>query len=230
MKIIVFIITFYSISIFSQHQPQSQKLFTLFDKTIGLENTDLSYGKLYTEKFRTLGENHHFLNTNQFKKGKVTYQNQTFYAVSLKYDTADDQLIVNIDGHFKNKSIILEKAYVSSFSIFKKTFFKSSSYGYLEILQKNDQIIFYKKNKKNKKKKLNEDFVYYKFIDKNTYFISYKNQLHKIDSKKDILKILPNQKKEISLFYKNNKKLRKQDRDTFFSLLCKKISNTLTSN
>ena len=54
--------------------------------------------------------------------------------------------------------------------------------------------------------------------------------LHKIDSKKDILKILPNQKKEISLFYKNNKKLRKQDRDTFFSLLCKKISNTLTSN
>ena len=82
MKLLIAMATFFALPIFSQHKPESQKLFTLFDQTVGIKNTDLSYGTLFIDKYRKLDGNHQFLNEDDFKKGTVNYQNQIFYLTS----------------------------------------------------------------------------------------------------------------------------------------------------
>jgi len=69
--------------------------------------------------------------------------------------------------------------------------------------------------------------VYFKFSEKNQYYLNYKEVYYKITHKKDIYKILPNQKNNISSFYKLNKELMKNDIDKFYQLLLKSIVNNL---
>ena len=229
MKIIAVLASLYSLSLFSQHQPANQKLFTLFDQTIGIQNTDLSYGTLYLDKYRVTKENHPFLDENKFQKGKVNYQLQTYYEVLLKYELVDDQLILNFSNNYENRSIILEKGMLSSFSIGSKNFIKDTTLGYLEVLHASKAISILKKNQKNKKKKLNEAYVYYKFLPEHSYYLNFKGKLHPINKKKDLLKILPNQKELINSIYKSQKKLLKQNTDTFYALLSQKVSTHLIS-
>ena len=108
MKIHFAIALFFSMSIYSQVSNETKAAYNLYDEIIGLENTALSYGKYYSEKYRTLDNNHQY-----FVKGNVTYQNKTFYNVYLKYNTSEDLLIV-----INKNQIALENALVSNFELY----------------------------------------------------------------------------------------------------------------
>ncbi len=219
MKIHFAIALFFSMSIYSQVSNETKAAYNLYDEIIGLENTALSYGKYYSEKYRTLDNNHQYFVKNDFVKGNVTYQNKTFYNVYLKYNTSEDLLIV------KNKNqIALENALVSNFKLYEKDFINTETLGYLEVIYKNEQFNFFKKNKKNKRKKLNESFVYYKFLDKNTYYLKIDVNYYEVENKKDVINHFPELKKLISNTYKTNKKLYKTNTDSFYKLLGNVIS------
>tara|TARA_R110000765_G_scaffold422993_1_gene531287 strand:- start:388 stop:1080 length:693 start_codon:yes stop_codon:yes gene_type:complete len=230
MKFFSFLFLLFSFALFSQKNSNTQNLYKKFDSIVNLKNTSLPYGKVFTEKYRTKENNHQYFDVNQFVIGEVSYQNQAFFDVKIKYDINEDDLIVTVDTDFENYSIILEKAFVEKFKINTKTFINTNEFGYLEILFDSNEISFFKKNTKSKQKKEDKSFVYFKFSEKNQYYLSYKEVYYKITRKKDIHEILPNQKNNISSFYKLNKELMKNDIDKFYQLLSKTIVNNLKSN
>jgi hypothetical protein len=226
MKFFLLLTVFFTVPTLAQEN--SNSLYKAFDNIVGLKNTDLSYGTLYTEKYRTLEDNHPFLDQSNFVIGNVKYQNQVFFDVFMKYDIAEDHLILNLSSTFENRSIILEKSFVTSFTIANKSFFKVKEYGFCEVLQKANAIELFKKNVKEKKKKLNTSFVYYKFLENNYYLLKYNDAYYKVENKKDFYNIFPSSKNIIATFYKENKNLRKTNLDQFYSLLAISISTNST--
>jgi len=228
MKVFLFLIVFLSLPVLAQDK--NKNVYNAFDDVVGLKNTALSYGKLFYEKYRTLDDNNQYFLKNEFVKGDVTYQNQIFYDVHIKYDVADDNLIVNLPSTFENRSIILEKYFLEKFTLQNSTFLNLRKEGLHELLFSSNGITLFKKWVKLKKKKLNKSFVYYKFIEKNFYSLMLNDHYYEINNKKDIIKIFPNQKKIISSFYKANKSLHKKNLDTFYLLLSEKISSNSINN
>lgn len=247
MKIQTIIALLFTMQLFSQNSKETKAIYTLFDQTIHLSNTSLSYGKLYQEQYRTLNDNHQYLSSREFTKGNVTYQNQTFYEVDLKYDISEDFLIV----HIEEKSIVLEKAMVTTFTLLKKTlehieksentevtnykyteknFINNIKLGYLEFLYGDEQLAFYKKNKKNRRKKLNESFVYYKYLENPIYYLEIGNEFYEVKNKKDLIKYFPKYKKLINNTYKTHRKLAQNQKDNFYPLLGKTISNAIKNS
>lgn len=214
-------------SIFSQSQKEVQQLHSLYDKSIGLNNTDLSYGKIYKEKYRTK-TSHQYYKLDAFVLGNVNYQNHNFYDVYLKYDLADDQLICSIKHNKSSVAIVLEQDLVSSFTINTKQF-KKTALGYLEELYSNANLTFLKKYKKEKKKKLNDSFLYYKFISKPIYYVKFNNNYFEINKRKDLLKALPNYSKLIKNFYRQNNTLKKKNLNMFYISLAKEINNKMNN-
>ena len=208
-------------------QSDFKEYYTKFDRVVGLKNTKLSYGILYKENYRTLKENHHYLNSDAFKKGTVTYQNETFYNVPLKYDLDTDQLIVNIKDEFETFSIQLEKSFVTTFSIKQQLFKNTKETGFNEVLFSSNAITLFKKHLKKKKKKTDQSFMYYKFIKESRYVIYYKNAYFKGNKKKDLVKVFPKQKNFIDSYYKTNKEMKKNNFDAFLTQFIQMLSTKL---
>lgn len=228
MKIFLLLIVFFSVPIIAQNNAKS--LHKAFDEVVGLKNTDLSYGTLFAEKYRTLDDNHQYFQKNEFVKGEVTYQNQTFYDVLIKYDLHEDRLIVNLPSTFENRSILLEKFLSEAFKLQNSSFFNLKEHGFHELLFSSKEVTLYKKWTKLKKKKLNKSFVYFKFIEKNLYFLVKNASYQQIKNKKDFIQLFPNQKKMISSFYTSNRILKKKNLDEFYLLLSKEISSNSINN
>ncbi len=126
-KKIVFLILF---ELFLNIHPiQSQtsndiNTYNWFDTTVGRINLDINNGIPHTNSFRTLSTDIHLYLINKYESGKVTYENQTYYDVKLKYDIYRDILVLNPDGGSENIGINLIQNKVSSFSILDKNFIK----------------------------------------------------------------------------------------------------------
>tara|TARA_R100000789_G_C2981141_1_gene143496 strand:+ start:53 stop:736 length:684 start_codon:yes stop_codon:yes gene_type:complete len=222
MKIILALLLLFSAATYSQNN--NKDLYIAFDKTIGLENTNLSYGKLFTEKYRTTQENHPYLKKNDFQTASVNYQKESFYNILLKYDVLEDELIITIPNDYGNRSLILEKAKVKGFTLDNKTFVNDITYGFLQVLYHINNTTLYKKNSKTKKKKLNKSYVYYKFIENNSYQLRINETNFEVKNKKDFIDLFPLQKKLITDFYKANRDIRKNNLDQFFLRLTTQLS------
>lgn len=229
MKFFLPLFLLFSFAAFCQNENSKKDLLTTFDSIIGLKNTDLSYGTIYTKKYRTLENNHQFFKSANFVIGQITYQNQEFYDVLLKYDLAEDQILLNLSSTFENRSIILEKSFVTSFSIANAFFINTDEYGFCEILEKTNSIELLKKNVKDKKKKVNKSFVYYSFLENNSFILKYKKEYYPISNKKDFYELFPINKKTIATFYKANSRLRKNNLDQFYTLLVSIISKEISN-
>lgn len=207
-----------------------------FDKTVGQGNLDFNNGVPYTNTFQTVGDSHLFL-INNFELGKLSYENQNYFDVKLKYDIYRDILILNPSEQSENIGISLIQNKVASFSIQDKNFVKLDrkvenlpefTAGYYEEYRVASDFVFYIKHHKIQQKTLSENGVFYTFKDDNTYFLDLKGTVHKITGKNDILKLFPEQKKQINGFYLMNREQRKSDLNLFMKNLMKYISNSLS--
>lgn len=207
-----------------------------FDKTVGQENLDIINGVPHTNPYRTTVGNSLYYN-DQYDTGTLTYEGQTYYNVKLKYDTYRDILVLNLFDDTESIGINLITAKVSSFSIKDKNFINIEkknpelpefSTGYYEENKNFSDFIFYIKHRKNQQKSIKEDQIFYSFTDNTLFFLDLKNKLYSIKSKNDIIKLFPDQKKEINGFYLMNRELRKSDENQFMRNLMKYISNSLS--
>ena len=66
--------------------------------------------------------------------------------------------------------------------------------------------------------------MYYKFLDKNTYYLKIDVNYYEVENKKDVINHFPELKKLISNTYKINKKLYRTNTDSFYKLLGNVIS------
>lgn len=216
---------------FSQEVTTNRENIVLFDNIVGLENTSLFNGKRYYNTYKTIPSNTNFFKFTDYTKGNVTYNNQPFYEVDLKYDVTTDQLITKLTGDKSYINIELVKDKVTDFQIDKHHFINSKSLlkddvsdlGFLEIAYSSDHYKFLIKRDKKVSKKLDNKKYVFVFKTDDVFYLFYNDELHPISSYRTVHKILPNRKKDIKSFYKFNKKLFKKDEGQFFISLFKNL-------
>lgn len=210
-------------------------IYNWFDKVTGKENLDINNGTLNNNPYKTIGYESMYYNNDDYQSGTLNYENQIYFDVYLKYDLYNDQLIINPSGLNKKIGINLNSSKVASFTIEGKHFVKIDKKdslkpevptGYYEEIKIAPDFIFYIKHHKEIRKKISDNGVYYNFTSNNLFFIKYLNKISKIERKKDILKLFPEQKKQINEFYLMNREIKKSNLNQFMENLIKSISNS----
>lgn len=239
-KKIVFLILF---ELFLNIHPiQSQtsndiNTYNWFDTTVGKDNLDINNGVPHTNPYRTLKSDIYLYLVDKYESGKVIYEDQAYYDVKLKYDIYRDILVLNPAGGSENIGINLIQNKVRLFSILDKNFIKKErtnqdipefTSGYYEETKVAPELILYIKHHKEMQKTISDNIIYYIFKDKNSYYIDLKGKIYLIKSKSDLVKLFPEQKKQINGFYLLNRELRKSDLNQFMKNLMKYTFNSLS--
>lgn len=227
------------LNIFNIHSQTNNEIVTYnwFDKTIGKENLDIINGVTHTNPYTTTVRNTHLYYIDEYLLGKLIYEGQTYYNVNLKYDIYRDILVLNPFGESENIGINVITNKVESFSIQDKNFVNITkkdpivaefSPGYYEENKIAPNFIFYIKHHKNQQKVITEGVLSYTFRENTSFFLDFKNKIYPIKSKNDIIKLFPEQKKQINGFYLMNRELRNSDENQFMRNLMKYINNSLS--
>jgi hypothetical protein len=212
-------------------------IYKWFDTEVGEENLDINNGTFHSNPYNTIGQNSMYYIDDQYEFGSLRYEGQNYYNVKLKYDVFRDELILNPYGESEYIGIILIQDKIQSFLIKGKSFVKieQKDYqspelvtGYYEKNKIGTDLILYIKHHKNITKNINNNGLSYKFREDNLFFLDYKNTAHIINSKNDIIKLFPKQKKQIKVFYSTNRKIRKSDLNQFMENLIRNINNSLS--
>ena len=231
---------------FSQTSSELNDYYTWFDTVIGEGNTGIYNGTRYIEKYITEKKNHKFFLFNEYRTGNLVYNHQPYYDIYMKYDLYEDELIVKLPYRSFHVFIKLIKEKIDEFSIkdfrndlsSKEHYFitnslfkinnEESSLGFYEVINETSSITLLKKHHKSRAQYINNLNSYSKFSNRNYFAILFKNNYYKINSKKDIIHLFPDFKKNISAFYRKERKLSKTNKQAFFTILVKEITTFIT--
>jgi hypothetical protein len=226
---------FLNISYIHCQSNEKTSLYDLFDNAVGRDNLNINNGVVHSEPFRPMPNKNRYY-VEEFNIGDLSFEGEIYKNVNLKYDIYDDQVIYKEIGETDNLPITLLKDKIDYFTIKNKKFvnLKAESVKFPNLIKgiyeegfAGDDVSFYIKHRKEKIKVFQSDGVYYNFIYYIDYFIKYNNFFYKVDSEKDIRKIFPSYKKEISNYYSTDKKLERSDKKQFMENLTKQINGLL---
>jgi hypothetical protein len=217
-------------------------LYTKFDSIVERKNLEINNGPRHINHYRTINKSHSYYFTDKFILGEALYNKQYYYDIELKYDVNNDQLVLKPMDEYNYLGIILSKEKTASFTINKKKFVNLNydnpsvpEYinGYYQEIIIGNTLLFYIKNLKTRKKIIDnkqlsdvaEQVTYDEFTDKNTYYIKYNNAYYSINSKKEIITIFPEKKKEIKEYYSKNSELEQSNKELFLENILKLITS-----
>jgi len=212
-KLFLFLFVLFFIKTFAQKNDILNDAYLIFDNIVGQEKTKLYNGKRYYNIYKSTKNNHNFFNTPDYVKGNVVYDGDPFFNVDLKYDLLNDQLIFrpSEEKSFVNTELIKDK--VLKFSFNDHQFINAKSLknnslvsGFLEVIYSSSRFNIYAKRKKTVTERIINSKLTYLFSNEPSFYIIYKEQLTKIDSKKTFRKIFNTYSKELKTEINKNKK------------------------
>ncbi len=220
---------FTSSFLFSQNEPSNEEYYKVYDSFSSNQNNDLINGQEYIDLYyRNLRrDNHKFYNSDSFLEGSVVYRNQPYYGVKLKYDLLHDLIILESINQ-KVNHLSLNSESVTEFILEDSKFVRLPNKkdlegfyrnGFFKEIYNSDNYTFYTKCIKDKSEVINDNLVKYTFRDKDIQVLLYKDNFYRINKIKNLISVLPFEKKEIKSFYKKNKKQYKKDREQFYKRL-----------
>ncbi len=214
---------------------EKPSLYDFFDNSIGKDNLNINNGVVHSEPFRPIpNKNRYYI--DEFNIGDLSFEGEIYTNVNLKYDIYDDQVIYKKNGETDNLPITVIKDKVDFFIFKNKKFvnlksefikFPNLIKGFYEENYIGNEVSLYTKHHKGKIKVFELDGVYHNFIYNSYFFIKYKGIFYKIVSEKDVKNVFRIYKKEISNYYKTNKKLEQSDKKQFMENLTKQINGLL---
>lgn len=244
LAILLLFIAFNGFKTYSQNNSEIA-LYHRFDSIVGKENLGINNGIRYINFYRTVDKSHSYYFTEQFSLGNLFYDNQSYNDIEIKYDVNSDVLVLKPMDEYSYLGIVLSTEKVASFVINTKKFVNinygnslpaESMNGYFQEIFIENSFTFYIKHKKTRKKIIDtkslsdgEKVTYDEFTDKNTYFIKYNSTFYNINSKKEVITIFPDKKKEIKEYYSKNSELESSNKEQFLENLMKYI-NSLSAN
>lgn len=214
---------------FPYAQTDPQVFYNQFDEIVGSYSGDLNTGQRFEDIYPTNSKTEfRFLELENSVIGTVTYNTQVYYNCSIKYDLLEDNLVFENKNTLNNYAIILDESLVSSFTILDRVFvklpLKASKFsfyknGFFEVIMKSNPFNLYVKHEKFARKRVGDKSVYYNYPGTETLVLEHNFEFYEIDSKNDIIKILPDRKEEIKSFYKTYKNLESQNKSEFLKTL-----------
>ena len=185
-------------------QDQKEK-YIFFDAIVGIENSDLHYGKVYQEKHRVKSKKTKFFPEPDFVLGSVVFKGQSYFDINLKYNVYDDELLMLVDKQFGGSILQLHKEHVTSFKIGNHFFIKIENTeltnGFYEVALEKSVFSLLKKHLKSPKQLLGEKQVFYEFEDdEKEYFLLYQDDNHSIEKATDLIAIFSKYQTELRSF------------------------------
>ncbi|GLB50554.1 hypothetical protein [Neptunitalea lumnitzerae] len=231
--LIVFLCLFFICNIYAQENQET--IYIQHDSIAGLNYLDVYNGTVHFNKDITLKGEHRYLYTN-FKSTTVNYDGEKYFHIQTKYDLVNDVLTILPYKSTSNVSINAITDKVASFYIneLNRNFVnldvlavEGSAHGFYEKLTENKELELYTKFIKKPRDiiKNNRSLITYNLSE--TYYVVYKNTLHEVESASSFIDLFPSKKDLIKNFFKENKKLRKNNLPDFLSRLTKQLDQSL---
>jgi len=181
--------------------------------------TSLYNGSEYVDYAYTINEGTPFFEDTQFSNGTVTYDDVLYTNVPILYDEVLEEVVIK-DAYSRGK-IILNTEKVTGFSMLNQHFVKLSPDssgkspirpGFYDVLYNSDIISVYKRQTKKVLESVTVTLGLSRTIDEqNDYFIKKGTIYYTVNSKRDVLNITKDKKKEVQQFIRKNKfNIRKQ--------------------
>jgi len=233
---------FYLLSIFLtcssvvHGQIENNSLYEAFDKTVGKNNLGLNNGKIHLNNLRQANDTHRYFGVDKYQTGNVIYDHQEYTGISLKYDILNDVVISKVSGENNKIGIDLIREKTAAFYINGKKFVnlnfenpKAPTFvnGFYEDYSEGLKLALYTKFSKAKIEVLASDGVFYKFEQTIRYVVAYQGNYYRISSAKDMIRMLPEQEKNIEDYYGMNASMERTDKPMFMKDLIRYISNFL---
>jgi hypothetical protein len=188
------------------------------------DKQSLLNGRIWRNQYSNAFNDQFFL-TNTFLKGSVTFNGRRFNNLDLKYDIANDELILSIESY---PVISMNKEKVDSFSLVYgnrnyliiNTGTDSSDVlrGYVNVLYDGPSSLFVKYTKKIQP--LAVDGRYDLFFQEHRIYLKKGKEIVPVAGKRKLLKLLEDKKREIRNYIKsNNLRLMQKDPGTFIPVL-----------
>ena len=195
-----------------------------YEQTVGV-NSPLYKGKEYVDyTFRIQGDQ--YFQSYIWEKGSVYYDGLLYSDVSMKYDIANEVLIVD-HAHLPFQ-VALESANIDYFSLLDHHFIRLEadtlthagiSTGFYDLLY-DGKTRFLVKRAKILKDAIEDRQLHYWFEATDRYFIQKDDVFHRVKSKRSVLKVFYDHKKDIQRFMKRNKiKFRKQPEEAIHRIV-----------
>jgi len=206
--------------------------YSLYDKAIGIQNTEIYNGTEIIETERVVqGKNKYFFD-DSFVPATVIFDNQPYYDVEVNYNIYDDVVIVRLKNQVSKNSFkpVQEKVEGFKYKNYDFEHYISENQkdlsGFYQILGKYEGTALLKKHRQERKSKLNKKIPFYEYLTlEGDFFIKKDNRLTEIDSKSDWNDLYPEKEAVIKRYFRDNKKLKRHDKDTFVHGLYNSVSN-----
>lgn len=201
------------------------------DSILGYDNLPYQNGVEYINRYPATSYNTSQFLENKYNPSLLSYKNQIYIDVNLKYDVFDDLLLFKSNTQFFLETNFITKQ-IDYFILKNKKFKKietesenknTTTVGFYEEIDINSKCTLYAKYKKTVKTEITNNEIFYHFYDYKIYYLFYNNALQEIGSKSDVIQLFPNLKKEIKAFYDKEKKLKETNIQLFYQNLFKTI-------
>jgi len=157
------------------------------------------------DRYEPLKEEHPYLYSDDWMAGSVVYDGIRYENLSLQYDIRYDEVILE---YFNGISIRLVKVKVQSFTLEQHTFVHLSDPqvgdGYYELLYDGTTKV-YAKHLKLFQETAADHKIERWFVEKTRYYVWSQGTYHTITSKKTLLGVFGDKKKELNQFASRNK-------------------------
>lgn len=191
---------------------QAEELISLSDYVFG-KDIRLVSGKIYSQpKLKAAG--HPFMQSRDWKTGSVDINGKNFTGLSLNYDIFEDKLIFLDETPDGNKKVLLlNKNQVRGFTIANHSFVTLSPSEILNITENqyfeviySGSVSFYNRWTKDFETVATQEFPSGLFLEaKITRFFRKGNELHKINSRFDLLKLCEDHSEEVRKYLRKHR-------------------------
>ncbi|WP_160114607.1 hypothetical protein [Aquimarina sp. AU474] len=229
-------------SLFSQTIPEEGRYYVWFDQIFGEEHTGLYNGRQYVDLDvnKIYEDKHSFFSSDKVLFGTVRYDDQTYYNVGMKYNLETDAVLITLKPGAVTSILQLIPDKIQSFKIDGHSFVRLENplmsenldSGFFEIITKNNNFTLYKKNRKVRRKRLEElggSKIYYEFTENNKYLLFIDETYINVTSKNSVTSLFPEIRQEIRSFYSIHKSLKKSNIDVFMRRLFEQVIHTTQS-
>lgn len=175
---------------------------------------------------------HQFFETNEWRTGSVFYDGQQFGPAPFLYDIFLDQVVVR--QVIRNNVIRLQSEKIGSFTIGEKRFVRlpkteAMQEGFYEILHEGPTRILVRR-RKHREEKIESMKVEVYYRQTNSCYALKDGQYHPIRSKRDILRLFPDQKSAIRKELRNHDLIFRKNREESLQTIAHLLDNRSTSN
>jgi len=193
-----------------------KKATALYTQTIDSES-HLYHGLEYVDYDKSYLEGHQFYRTDDGTEGTILYDGAQYSQVPFLYDLVLDQVIIEHPESSYRLSLITEK--VKGFSLLGHTFIRLEqdslsgspiTTGFHDLLVTGNTQVLVRRTK-NIQERATMNGMEGEFHTKDKYYIQQHNRYYQVHSKKSVLQLFPDHKKELQKYARSNQlKFRKK--------------------